>query len=186
MKALSLLVLVVLLFTLSVGQAGSALNFNFFLSNPTTPPAVLLAPTTGSGIVFHDAVNAYQEIKADLKNLAIDVGMYQEGPVPWIDLLVQMSDGKWYGPERDAKDTIQALPLPPGYHWVVTEGFGALPNGEVWFVGPKTEAWAVLYGPGEQELHRFPFRVELPGQGHEGPGAPSWGPRGIPVLPKKQ
>jgi hypothetical protein len=149
MKGLSLLVLSLFLVTLTIGPASAA---PLFLDNQMNFP-----PVPDSGIVFHDSVSSHQDAAPEGR---VDTGDYRENAVPWIDLLVNMN-GAWWGPNRQPNDGLNPQPLPPGYRWQVTDGFGALPDGEVWWIGPNNEAWAILYNPNNQEVLRFLFRVNV-------------------------
>jgi hypothetical protein len=158
-------------------------------------------------ISFNDATGAYRE---EYEGGLRDVGQYQPGMTPWMDLLVLFPDGNWYGPERNSTDSIVAVPLPEVFQWEVTEQFGVTPNGEVWWVGPGTEGLATLYGPESAlpitlthpitgtaggaiptslevtAVYSFPFRIQI-GE----PAAPATpdptvvppGPGGVQVVP---
>jgi hypothetical protein len=145
-------------------------------------------------ISFNDASGAYRE---EYEEGLRDVGLYQSGMTPWMDLLVPFPDGNWYGPERNPSDGIEALPLPEDFWWEVTEAFGVTPNGEVWWMGQGTEGVATLHGPESAlalmvtdaisstawsgslpslevtAVYSFPFRIEI--------GAPS--PPATPMAP---
>lgn len=86
------------------------------------------------------------------------VGVYEPGALPWLDLLVQLG-GTWYGPEREPNDGIEAEPLPEGYRWEATGGFGALPNGEAWWTESDTVGTARLFGPGGGVVVEVPLEV---------------------------
>ncbi len=86
------------------------------------------------------------------------VGYYEEGTVPWLDLLVRL-DKTWYGPEREAGDGLEALPLPASYRWEALGGFGTLPNGEAWWNQSATEGMARLIGPADELLLELPLRI---------------------------
>ena len=86
------------------------------------------------------------------------VGVYEPGALPWLDLLVQLG-GTWYGPEREPNDGIEAKPLPEGYRWEATGGFGTLPNGEAWWTKSDTVGTARLLGPGGGVVVEVPLEV---------------------------
>ncbi len=70
----------------------------------------------------------YDDIRPDV---TVPVGIYQQDVIPWMDVLIQLEDGKWYGPERNDDDkTVE--PLPEGYHWEFVGGFSGTPGGEMW------------------------------------------------------
>jgi len=134
---------------------------------PPTEPNVI--------VIFHDAFDTYQDIQPDG---VIHAGMYHESTVPWVDLLVRLDDGLWYGPERNADD-IEALPLPDGYAWECTGGFGCLPNGELWWNGLGTESTTVLRDADGVEVHRPLLRLEI----HAGSGSGGAAGGGAPPPP---
>jgi hypothetical protein len=94
------------------------------------------------------------------------VGIYEEGALPWMDLLVLLGD-TWHGPERAPDDGIDALPLPEGYRWECDGGFACHPNGEAWYVGPADEGTARLSDPGGEVLVELPLKVAF-GEGGGG------------------
>ena len=93
-------------------------------TRPELPPNLV----EQHSISFNDASSAYRE---EYEGGLRDVGLYQSGMTPWMDLIVLFPDGKWHGPERNHTDEIEALPLPKDYWWELTDEFGGTPNGEV-------------------------------------------------------
>ena len=169
---------------------------------PELPPKLV-----EHSISFNDASSAYRE---EYEGGLRDVGLYQSGMTPWMDLIVLFPDGIWRGPERNPTDGIVAAPLHEDFWWEVTEEFGVTPNGEVWWVGPGTEGVATLYGPEsaliitgtlpisitegvavQQSLevtvvYSFPFRIEIwePDAVAPTPGPPSPpGPSNVELVP---
>jgi hypothetical protein len=156
-------------------------------------------------ISFNDSYGAYLE---EYEEAWRDVGQYRSGMTPWMDLLVLLPDGNWYGPERNPSDGIEALPLPADFWWEVTEAFGATPTGEVWWQGLGPEGNATLYGPetalalmatqgftssevvaAPQGLevtvvYSFPFRIAIDGLFEIAPGPPGPPPPFDPNKPE--
>lgn len=99
----------------------------------TETPVPLMGATEATAF-YHDAdiIDVIVKYRADVS--------------PWLDLLVRLDDGSWYGPERN-DDAINALPLPEGYRWETEGSFETLPNGEAWWAGPGVEGTATLIGP---------------------------------------
>ena len=147
----SAVALALLMVTFGPVQAAGLLMISPSSSQPGYPTA------PQAGIDFHDATNIYQ---APAAYGAVNVGVYNPGVTPWMDLLVQMN-GQWYGPNRDPSYNLTPQPLPPEYPWQVTQGFGALPNGEAWWTGPETSATATLYGPNGAVVTSVPFQLQL-------------------------
>jgi hypothetical protein len=86
------------------------------------------------------------------------MGIYEPGSFPWLDLLVQMG-GTWYGPERQPDDGIQAKPLPEGYRWEASGGFGTHPNGEAWWTESGTDGLGRLLSPDGTVLLELPLQI---------------------------
>ena len=107
------------------------------------------------------------------------VGVYVRGILPWMDLLVRMGD-TWYGPEREPNDGINAQPLPDGYAWECTGGFGCHPNGEAWWAETSDEGTAKLTGPSGAVLVEVPLKIVIRGAGEIGGGGGGGGD--IPTL----
>jgi len=130
-----------------------------------TPKPPLHSPTVVSVIdtrvVYHDGFSQ------------AGFGVYEHGTLPWLDLLVQLG-GTWYGPEREAGDDVNAVPLPDGYRWETEGGFGCLWNGEAWWKESGTEGVARLIGPDDRQLVEVPlqvtFRGPVSGREDTGPG----------------
>ena len=99
----------------------------------TETPVPLMGATEATAF-YHDA---------DIVDM---IAKYRPDVSPWLDLLVRLDDGSWYGPERN-DDAIDALPLPEGYRWETEGSFETLPNGEAWWAGPGVEGTATLIGP---------------------------------------
>jgi len=112
-------------------------------------------------VLYHDAVNEGEG----------KVGVYESWAMPWMDLLVQLDDGNWYGPER-REDEIQALPLPAGYRWETDGEFSCMEDGGVWWNETSTEGNARLFY-GDALLLELQLRIEFidsGGGGDEGGG----------------
>lgn len=148
--------LLVSAFVLALSAVPALASPNFTVINPTQSDGN--ANTSASSVVFHDSFSTHRDV---LPDRVVSVGEYQSGVTPWFDLLVQLPDGTWLGPERNLDDSINAQSLPEGFRWQVTEGFGVLPNGEAWWTGPGTEAWATLWDAQGNEVVKFPFRIQI-------------------------
>jgi hypothetical protein len=122
---------------------------------PTAPPTSTLTVTpvplmqaSEARVIYHGA------------EVVEGKGRYRSGVEPWMDLLVRLEDGQWYGPERQ-EDDIEALPLPDGYGWETGGNFSSLPNGEAWWTGPGLVGEARLIGPDGSQIYTLQLRVEF-------------------------
>jgi len=131
----------------------------------TEEPAPASLEVTDVRVVFHDGFSEGT------------VGTYEPGTSPWLDLLVQMGGG-WYGPEREPDDGIEAMPLPEGYRWEASGGFGSLPNGEAWWTESGTEGMVRLFGPAGTVVVELPLRIAFRSAGGRGPDS---GPEPTPT-----
>ena len=122
---------------------------------------IALAPVQAAApegmVIFHDAFRTYDDIQP---GGPVHVGMYQQDVTPWMDVLVQLEDGKWYGPERNGDD-ISAEPLPEGYRWEFANGFSGTPAGEMWWNASAPEGEAKLFDPSGNVVVVVPLRIEL-------------------------
>lgn len=117
---------------------------------PTETPTVTPVPlmeVSEARVIYHDgeALN--------------DLGRYESGVQPWLDLLVRMGDN-WYGPERQ-EDDIEASPLPEGYRWETEGSFSSMPTGEAWWTGPGIQGKARLIGPDDSVLYTLTLMIEF-------------------------
>ena len=136
-------------------KSGKSLLLAIVLLGMALVPAY--AATPNIAVIFHDAFMTYDDIRPDV---TIPVGIYQQDVTPWMDVLIQLEDGKWYGPERNDDDkTVE--PLPEGYHWEFVGGFSGTPGGEMWWNGAGPEGEARLLAGDDSVLVAVPVRIEL-------------------------
>lgn len=125
---------------------------------PTAAP-IFMRPQ-GLQVIFQAATRVYLD---DAGGVPQFVAEYDSGIEPRMDLLVQLEDGKWYGPER-CDDEIDALRLPSNFSWQTSGDFQSLATGEAWWEGPSVSGDATLTYPGGAV--QLGLRVEiLPDQG---------------------
>jgi hypothetical protein len=141
-------------------------------ASPTVPPVSSATPEPETSDEPLPVVTDFRVVYHDGFTQGL-VGVYEPGSFPWLDLLVQLG-GTWYGPERQPDDGIEASPLPEGYHWVASGGFGALPNGEAWWSESGTSGTATLIGPNGEVVVQIPLEVTFrsSGDGGSDPGPP--------------
>jgi hypothetical protein len=116
-------------------------------STPTVTPVPLMQASEAK-VIYHGA------------EVVEGIGRYRSGVEPWMDLLVRLEDGQWYGPERQ-EDDIEALPLPDGYGWEAAGNFSTLPDGEAWWTGPGLVGEARLIGPDGSQIYVLQLKVEF-------------------------
>jgi hypothetical protein len=129
----------------------------------TLPPTLLVpsvAPisvvVTDSKVIYHGGIeeNGTWVYYTDSENY-VD---------PWLDLLVKLGD-IWYGPERQLNDSINALALPPEYHWECERGFACKTGGEAWWTGQWNDGMARLFGPNGMKILELSLKVVFKSSG---------------------
>ena len=147
-------------------KSGKSLLMAVVLLGLALVPAYAAIPNTA--VIFHDAYMTYTDVPATVGQESRPpfktylVGIYDQDVTPWMDVLVQLEDGKWYGPERN-EDGITAQPLPEGYHWEFSNGFAGTPNGEMWWKGSEldVDGEATLFDADGNVVIAVPVRIEL-------------------------